>query len=117
MTTPAGLFGLIDWTALPLPRTVQALYQSTSAQLVTGAGIITALSVVTRTASTAYLARLLDGTDTTGEMRVAVAAPAAGGGCLTPAPPGIPFSNGIYFHNLSVGADSVITYVPLLSYQ
>ena len=115
MTTPPGRYGLIDWRDLPAPRTVSAYQTVSSVQLLTGIGLITAVSMDNPTASggAAAHAYLYDGTDTTGDLIVALGATGGGGDSVSPGLPGIPFRRGVYLYINAGTATICVTYIPL----
>ena len=95
-----------------VPATIK-FTSSPSGQLITGAGLIIAITFGNFAATTAGRFYLLDGTDNTGQPIAVCAAQAGGGGSITPPPPYIPYKNGLYcFTNAGV-LQATLTYLPL----
>jgi len=106
-----------DWQQLVTERggapvTVYSLAAG-SGQLVTGIGLIIAItgSNTSTTAGARY--RIYDGVDTTGPCIASIGMPASGGEMAGLFPPGIYFGQGLYLSKLSSPADITVTYVPL----
>ena len=115
MTIPA--VGSPDWSSTEhLPRTVTNVgFAGANHQLVTGIGLIIAISAINNTLTTAGLGWLRDGTDVTGEYLVMVSVPAAGSFALGPCAPGIPFRRGLFMQIYSGGIDIAVTYIPVVA--
>ena len=94
------------------PVTVSNTNASTQ-QLVTGIGLITAISARAISATTAPQFELHDGTDSTGNILANICM-AAGGGMMSGAGfPGIYFGRGLYLLGVSGFAQVTVTYIPL----
>ena len=115
MTSPITPFTDYDLSALPAPRTVSWYYNYSSLNLVTGIGLITAITFVSTAATAASLFHVRDGTDDTGQIIAVIGGPPGGASAACPAPPGILFRLGLRL-TVSGGVGSgTITYIPLLS--
>ena len=97
-----------------VPVTVSA-GQSGSQQVVTGIGLIICITFANTGTTTPARASLYDGTDHSGQIIAALAAPAAGSDTVSPGTPGIYFGNGLYYYANTGGAITTITYIPLTS--
>ena len=99
MGTPAGAAapGKPELWLPPKVLSVNDFYGS--AQLITGWGLIIAASISGRTATVITQCILYDGTDNSGNVLCSLAAPAASGAQIEPAPPGIPYRQGIYAYH------------------
>ena len=96
-----------------LPVTVSNIGQTTSSfQMMTGSGLIIAITALSLTATVASQFQLLDGTDSTGELRAVIGAPAAGNASFSPAVPGIPFRRGLYLQHEAGAMLITVTYIP-----
>jgi len=115
VSTPPGVFGLYDWKDLPAPRVWSIHNNFGSVQAVTGIGLITAINSYTSSATTPYVIRLHDGTDSSGLLLAVTASPAASSVSQGPGLAGIPFRIGVYAEHVSGTGDLVVTYVPLLN--
>ena len=113
MSTPQGA----DVQALVaerggVPVTVVAIAGATG-QLMTGIGLVTAISAANTSITNATRMLLRDGIDTTGPVIAAIAAAAAQGYSLGPVEPGIYFGQGLYLQNFAGAATVTVTYIPL----
>jgi hypothetical protein len=116
MTTPSGPYlPVIDLTACARPRTVVG-HGAASGQLYTGPGLLIACTFANTVTTTPARFSLHDGTDISGQAISILSAPAAGGGSLSIAPPGIYFADGIWL-NADVGFMVVTATVIPLPYQ
>ena len=96
-----------------LPVTVNNLLKTAgSLQLMTGSGLIIAITALSLTATIASQFRVLDGTDSTGDLRAVIGAPAAGNASFSPADPGIPFRIGLYLEHQTGTMVITVTYIP-----
>ena len=84
-----------------------------SQQLVTGIGLIIAVTFVNANVSTPARSTLHDGADATGTILAILGAPASGGGSPGIAPPGIYFGTGLYYAVNTGNALMTVTYIPL----
>ena len=121
MTTPAQGPGFydsalapFDTSQLPFPRVVSVKGTAASQQLLTGTGLIISLDANETTGGAAFGLYLHDGTDTSGDIIAALAAPASSGENVSPAPPGIPFRRGIYIERVAGTFTLVVVYLPIL---
>ena len=95
-----------------VPVTV-ATANTLSQQLITGIGLIIAVTFVNTNVSTPARYTLHDGTDATGPALGILGAPASGSDGIYPREPGIYFGTGLYVaENTGVGLLTV-TYIPL----
>ena len=113
MTTPPGVKppyeGFGHW-----PRTVHNVgFAATPHQLMTGCGLIIAITAIANTTTAPANGWLLDGTDATGEYLVFISMVAAGSFTLGPGMPGIPFKRGLYNDPFTGGYKMSVTYIPL----
>jgi hypothetical protein len=106
-------FPLYDWTQLPVPRTLGDTSSTGSRQLVTGAGLIVAVTISESTGSGGYYAFLHDGTDTSGEIIVQMSGPTASSQSVTPSAPYIPFRAGLYYDANYGHATLSLAWIPL----
>ena len=113
MSTPPGQDQLNWWLERGgVPVTVSNTNASTQ-QLVTGIGLITAISARAISATIAPQFELHDGTDSTGNIMANICM-AAGGGMMSGAGfPGIYFGGGLYLLGISGFAQVTVTYIPL----
>ena len=115
MSTPQQ--GLSAAVSMPdVPITVNNYGRTgTSLQLVTGLGIITAITADNHAGTTAAATYLLDGTDTTGELLAVVTTPAANGSNVACGIPGIYFKRGIYVYLRAASQVVTVTYIPVFT--
>ena len=112
--TPRQPYSAGDGIDLGLPRNVTVPAAGQPNQIVTAIGFITAISLANASATVAARYLFYDGTDTTGQLILAVAVPA--GNCLVQGwgRPGIPFRIGVYVSRLAGALTGALTYVPLI---
>ena len=115
MTSPVTPFTDYDISDLPPPRTVSVVQQASSVQLVTGIGLITAITCCDTTNTGFAAALLTDGTDATGNLLAVLNTPHGGGFSPSMTPPGILFRTGLYYDHVSGAMTTTVTYIPLLS--
>ena len=113
MNSPVQQWPYGDQGASAVPVTVSRIGLASSAQLISGAGLIIAITLANNSTTTPVWIALGDGTDANGYIVASLAAPAGGGLTMGIAPAGIPFSRGIYLtHHLGT-YDLTVTYVHL----
>jgi hypothetical protein len=111
--SPSSVLAPFDTASLPFPRVVSVKATAASQQLLTGTGLIISLDANETTGGAAFGIYLHDGTDTTGQIIAALAAPASSGENVSPAPPGIPFKDGIYIERVAGTFTLVVVYLPI----
>ena len=106
-----------DWSSTEhLPVTVNnAGHAGSGYQLVTGIGLIIAITGYSTTTTTASQYELQDGTDTTGEIKAFIGAPAAGNFALGAGPPGIAFRRGLFLNHVAGTMLITVTYIPVVN--
>ena len=115
MSTPPGVFSLYDWTALPRPRTAFVPASKANEPVLTGVGLVIAVAITSETVTAASQARLLDGSDVTGQVIACLACAAGQGSSLPIGLPGIPYNIGLFFQQWTGSTDLTVTYIPLIN--
>lgn len=88
---------------------------SAGGQLMTGIGLIIAITVLNTNATAAARFFLRDGIDSTGPIIAYLGAAAGGSDTLGPCPPGIYFGRGLFLQDAAGTAGVTVTYIPLLT--
>lgn len=115
MTSPGGRPYLpsIDLTACPKPITINGTSFATT--LVTGPGLIIALTYSNNGATAAGSFTIRDGQSASGNILVTVKVPGGQGGSLAVAEPGIWFGDGLLFVSGGGAVTWTLTYLPYYS--
>ena len=115
MSEPSAVFGLYDWNKLPAPRLLSAHNVTATQQLVTGIGLIQAVTICAESTTVPAKFYLYDGTDQTGLPLAAIQAPAGGSQGFCYGVPGLPYREGIYLRYAGGVYSYSVVYIPLLN--